>query len=418
MTTQDGFAATTRAAMVEDSAGELTLLRHGAVETGGERLCYGHLDLPLSAAGETQRAALFRHVLEQPRRPDRIWSSDLSRCADLARDLAAALAAPLELTPALREQHMGAWEGLPWNDLQRDHGRVINDAWVHYERWAPPGGESFTTLFDRLIPFARGVDAPFRSGRHLVVGHSGVLRALACIALDLPPSAGLRIAAAPGTWSRILFAEAGGVVSVLGAPPGSPGPSPHLDRPPRLALSGSAGVGKSTLARALSASWSVPYIPEGMRDRLEAGLDLHSLDHDGLASLIVELWQEQRGRERDAVGRAGGFVADRSSIDFLAYWLLYRLDFDSERTAALHDDLRAHTGSYDAILLLPWGALPLTHDGVRSTNRWNQLHLQATLEGLLHRLVPPERLLVLPTELHAVDDRIAWTRSRLPTPIP
>ena len=43
-------------------------------------------------------------------------------------------------------------------------------------------------------------------------------------------------------------------------------------RPPRLGLSGSAGTGKSTLGRALAAALDVPYLPEGMRSRLEAGL--------------------------------------------------------------------------------------------------------------------------------------------------
>ena len=62
----------------------LHLLRHGEVDTGGARLAYGHLDLPLTLKGEAQGEALRRHVLERLPRPDGVISSDLSRCRALA----------------------------------------------------------------------------------------------------------------------------------------------------------------------------------------------------------------------------------------------------------------------------------------------------------------------------------------------
>jgi predicted ATPase len=174
-------------------------------------------------------------------------------------------------------------------------------------------------------------------------------------------------------------------------------------------------VGKTTLARALARRWAVPYVPEGMRERLEGGLDLHGLDHAGIAELVIELWREQRAREAQAITTSGGFVADRSAIDFFAYWVLYRLDGDPERTAAFHGELLAHTRGYDQVLVLPWGALPLQDDGVRSPNGWNQLHLQATLEGLVRRFLPEEQVLWLPPAVQELRDRERWVQARVGT---
>ena len=52
--------------------------------------------------------------------------------------------------------------------------------------------------------------------------------------------------------------------------------------------------------------------------------------------------------------------------------------------------------TYDRIVVLPWGVLPLVADGIRSSNPWLQRHYQAAVEGLLHREVERDRLVILP----------------------
>src|SRR5688572_19066707 len=89
----------------------------------------------------------------------------------------------------------------------------------------------------------------------------------------------------------------------------------------RIAISGSAGVGKSTLARCLAERLGVPYIGEGMREYLErTGTNLHALGAEGVRRVVLALWEERKAAEEDA---RDGFVADRSSYDFGAFWLYY-----------------------------------------------------------------------------------------------
>ena len=176
-----------------------------------------------------------------------------------------------------------------------------------------------------------------------------------------------------------------------------------MSRAPRPALSGSAGTGKTTLGRALSEHLGVPFLEEGMRARLEAGLDLHTLHGAALGELIQELWAEQEAAERAA---SAGFVADRSSLDYAAFWLHYGLYEDQDATRAFLERMARAARGYDRIALCPWGVLPLDADGVRSTNPWIQLRFHHIVAGLLERYAPAETLVRVPDH-ERFEERVA-----------
>jgi nicotinamide riboside kinase len=184
-------------------------------------------------------------------------------------------------------------------------------------------------------------------------------------------------------------------------------------RGPCLALTGSAGVGKTSLGQRLAAEFDVPFIPEGMRTRIEAGLDLHTLTRERHRALLEELFEEMLAAADDAAITRGGFVADRCSIDCAAFWLYYGFGNDADATAEVFDRAAAALELYDLIVVLPWDGIPLAADGVRSANRWHQLHYQSLLEGLLMRWAPEDKVAAMPAEVIDIDARAAWVRARL-----
>lgn len=177
----------------------------------------------------------------------------------------------------------------------------------------------------------------------------------------------------------------------------------------RIAFSGSAGTGKTTLARALAERLDVPYIEEGMRERVRAGLALYKMNDDQRRDLMRELWNEQREQELAA---KEGFVSDRSAIDFAAFWLHYALNDAEEETQAFFDFMLEESRRVERVFLCPWGVLSLEDDGVRSTNPWLQLRYQALLEGLHGMHTDPAQLLSIP-KTTSFDERISFALGNL-----
>lgn len=161
----------------------------------------------------------------------------------------------------------------------------------------------------------------------------------------------------------------------------------------RIAISGSAGTGKTTLGKRLATELGLPFIEEGMRERIKAGLKLNALSRAERQALIEELWIEQFAREEAA---SDGFVVDRSSFDYAAFWLHYDFHIDRDTTDEWMERMISAAARYDHVLLLPWGVLPLEHDGVRSTNRWTQFRYQSLLEGFLGRFATGAQVVRVP----------------------
>jgi AAA domain len=184
-------------------------------------------------------------------------------------------------------------------------------------------------------------------------------------------------------------------------------------RRPRLGITGSAGVGKTSLGRHLAEILAVPFVEEGMRARIEAGLDLHMLDREGRRALLLELLEQTLSATRDAVSAGGGFVSDRCSIDFAAFWLYYGFGFDEDATERVFARAERALAGYDLIVVLPWGVIPLIADGVRSANPWLQLHYQVLLEGLLARHAHPGQVVRMPLKVVGLEERARWIRTHL-----
>ncbi len=408
--------------MPSQGALNVHLLRHGEVEGFGERVVRGHMDAALSPEGLAQHERLVRWFANCEAAPDRIVCSDLSRCVQLAQSLSEAKGVPYEATPQLREQSMGEWEGRTWRSLTEEFGHAINDYWDDYLHARPPGGESLQDTAQRIGSWWRENTTTYDDSKLVVVTHSGVIRIVLCESLGLPLDQALRFAPPAASHTRLQLAVAGAVLSGMGERPwmgeSGLGAAPLDDlsaglqsaRGVRLSLSGSAGTGKTSLGRRLADCLGLPFIEEGMRTRLEAGLDLHQLDHRGMRRLLLELWDEQCAAEDAATD---GFVADRSAADFAAFWIYYGFHHDAADTDRFMARALKRLERTDRVVLLPWGVLPLHADGVRSSNRWVQFMFQTIVEGVLERHAQGAQLLRMPADVASLEARTEWVARSL-----
>ena len=177
----------------------------------------------------------------------------------------------------------------------------------------------------------------------------------------------------------------------------------------KIAITGSAGVGKTSLVEMLVAALDLPYIKEEMRAYLErTRVHLWELPPAAVMDVIVDLWRERTAKEASTEA----FVADNCALDFVAYALHYGC-FTEEVAATLLPEVLNKTARYDAVFVLPWGVLPYVEDGIRSPDHFGQLGYQLIIEGLLQRYVDWKKVHYLPIGLNDRALRFRWARSVL-----
>lgn len=177
----------------------------------------------------------------------------------------------------------------------------------------------------------------------------------------------------------------------------------------KIAICGSAGVGKTTLVETLASRLGLPVIREEMREYIEAsGQRLWVASSCERSSILLRLWERRQAAEAEH----GSFVADNSSVDFAAYALHYGCVTEQNAPEFLDATTRA-AGAYDLVVILGWGAIPYVRDGVRSDDKYDDFRYQLVIEGLLRRHVDAARLRFLPQKLATVRERVDWVSALL-----
>ena len=187
-------------------------LRHGETSWNVEGRLQGQRDIPLDPRGIDQAGAAGRAVR-------RFLGSDsgaalaeldfhaspLARARvtmELARRAMGLPPQPYAMDDRLKEISFGDWEGCTWREIKaRDPERAdarARDKWGY----APPGGESYQMLAERLRSWLETLDSD-----SLVVSHGGVARALMVLLGGADPASAPTIEVWQG---RALLFEGGG----------------------------------------------------------------------------------------------------------------------------------------------------------------------------------------------------------------
>lgn len=143
------------------------LVRHGRTRFNDERRYQGRLDVPLSPAGAAE-------LLCADFSPDTVYVSPLRRAQQTA-DVVFPHARKI-VVPDFAEMDFGAFEGRTADEMADD---PAYRAWVDGGAVDPcPGGESFTTFFDRVNAAFGALLDDCKEETLVIVAHGGTLCAL------------------------------------------------------------------------------------------------------------------------------------------------------------------------------------------------------------------------------------------------
>lgn len=161
------------------------LVRHAEAEGNLGRRCHGITNSLLTPRGRKQAKTVgdrFRTI-----HLDAVYSSDLSRARDTAREIARPHGLEVQERKLLREIDMGDWEDKPWAELPMFEPEAY-DVWCN-RPWEckPPHGETIMQAGQRAFDEIRRL-AEENDGKTIaVVSHGTVTRGVLTLACGFEP---------------------------------------------------------------------------------------------------------------------------------------------------------------------------------------------------------------------------------------
>ena len=153
---------------------KLILTRHGETEENIAGIMQGHLPGKLSEEGIEQAKKLAARLKTE--KIDCIYSSDLARAADTAREIAKHHpSVPIYFVKDLRERHFGEFQGRNKSEFgwgAKDFKATLLE---------PKEGETMKQVYERAKKFLYQILKKHNNETILFVGHNGINKAMTAI---------------------------------------------------------------------------------------------------------------------------------------------------------------------------------------------------------------------------------------------
>lgn len=154
----------------------LFITRHGETEWNLEGRIQGQKDSKLTELGETQAKWLGSKLYQE--RIDVIVSSSSGRAIRTAELIRGDKPLDIIKSDALREMHLGAWEGMLHAEIGERYPVEQKNLWHHPHLYQPVEGESYFQLMKRVIDEIKNIIQIHKGKNILIVTHAIVLKAI------------------------------------------------------------------------------------------------------------------------------------------------------------------------------------------------------------------------------------------------
>lgn len=185
------------------------MVRHGATElTVGKKFSgNGGFDAPLSELGLAQAAAIAGE-LSQREAIDVVIASPLQRTRQTAGVIAEALGLEVEIDEGFVECAFGEWDGYTLAEV-RERWPAELERWLGSTEYAPPGGESFAQVRDRVDAARAAVVRRHAGKRIAIVSHVTPIKSMVTLATGAPLTSLFRMELSPCSLTTLGWFEDG-----------------------------------------------------------------------------------------------------------------------------------------------------------------------------------------------------------------
>lgn len=152
---------------------KLIITRHGETEENIVGIIQGHLPGKLSETGINQAKKVALRLKNE--KIDFIYSSDLARASDTAKEIAKLHSqTPIKFLKDLREKFLGEWQGKTKKELGFSTDTSVAEIF-------PRDGENPEELFNRANNFLHKILSKHQNDTVLFVAHNGINKAIIAV---------------------------------------------------------------------------------------------------------------------------------------------------------------------------------------------------------------------------------------------
>ena len=183
----------------------IILLRHGVTDHTMRKLFCGSggKDPGLNQLGEEQ-AARAAAYLKRRGDVDAIVSSPLRRTRETAGFVSRELGLEVDLEAAIAEAAFGDWDGYSFAEaLERWPADV--EQWLGSTAFAPPGGETFDSVYERVVVARERLVRDYAGQTIVAVSHVTPIKMMIRLALDMPMRSIYKMELSPASITTIQW---------------------------------------------------------------------------------------------------------------------------------------------------------------------------------------------------------------------
>ena len=151
------------------------LVRHGETDWNVERRLQGHTDIDLNVRGFAQAEQMARALQKMNLQFDVLYTSDLQRAAKTAKEIERLFNASALVSPALRERHLGALQGLTTDEAPMREPELWKSHLSRNIEENLRDGESIQQFADRIKTALDQIRTKHLGKTILLVSHGGAL---------------------------------------------------------------------------------------------------------------------------------------------------------------------------------------------------------------------------------------------------